>query len=141
MQAQIKSIPSLRAHPQTQKLTECFHFLRALACKNLKVQQRYVLGHSLFTPSTPNYIKYFRLLEYISLFLKAATFIGAPVGTLLQEIFSGGPSISLKVKEEVVVRMMHLVFVKEESNLSSASLLDHEGRAAMVMALQELVQV
>ena len=86
-------------------------------------------------------ISFIRLLEYISLFLKAATFIGAPVGTLLQEIFSGGPSISLKVKEEVIVRMMHLVFVKEESDLSSASLLDHEGRAAMVMALQELVQV
>ena len=39
-----------------------------------------------------------------------------------------------------MVHMMHLVFVKEEHEVPSTSL-SGEGRAAMVVALQELVKV
>ena len=77
----------------------------------------------------------------MNLFLKAAVYVGSPVGVLLREIFSGGPTISLKIKEEQIIHMMHLVFAKEKSEISTATRLGIEGKAAMIVALQELVKV
>ncbi len=70
----------------------------------------------------------------MNLFLKAAVYVGLPVGILLKEIFSGGPAISLKIKEEQVIQLMHLVFAKETG-------IGFDGKAAMICALQELVKV
>jgi hypothetical protein len=40
MQAEIQSLSSSKNHARLEKLTECFHFLRALACQNAVVQKR-----------------------------------------------------------------------------------------------------
>ena len=74
----------------------------------------------------------------MNLFLKAAVYVGLPVGLLLREIFSGGPAISLKIKEEQIIHMMHLVFAKEKNETTRLGI---EGKAAMIAALQELVKV
>ena len=85
---------------------------------------------------------YHRLLQYTSLFLKASRYIGSPVGTLLREIFSGGPTITLKVKEEQIVQMMHFVFARDESRLDGTEeAIDIGGKLSMILALQELVKV
>ena len=70
----------------------------------------------------------------MNLFLKAAIYVGPSVGVLLKEIFSGGPTISLKIKEEQVIQLMHLVFARETG-------MGLEGKAALICALQELVKV
>ena len=82
-----------------------------------------------------------RLLQYVSLFLKASGHIGSPVGTLLKEIFSGGPMISLKIKEEQVVQMMHLVFARDDRERANATGLRIDGKMTMILALQELAKV
>lgn len=79
-----------------------------------------------------------RLFEYTGLFLNAAVYVGPSVGLLLRELFSGGPSISLKINEEHIQHMMNLVFMQGRSGTLS---LGTEGRAAMMLALQELVKV
>ena len=68
--------------------------------------------------------------------MKAYRFIGSPVGVLLREIFSGGPTITLKIKEEQIVQMMHFVFVRETEEA-----IDIGGKLSMILALQELVKV
>ena len=80
-----------------------------------------------------------RLLPYTSLFLKASRYIGSPAGTLLREIFSGGPTITLKIKEEQIIQMMHFVFARDESRLDGSE--DIGGKMSMILALQELVKV
>ena len=82
-----------------------------------------------------------RLLQYVSLFLKASGHIGSPVGTLLKEVFSGGPTISLKIKEEQVVQMMHLVFARDDRERVNATGLRIDGKMTMILALQELAKV
>ena len=83
-----------------------------------------------------------RLLQYTSLFLKASRYIGSPVGTLLREILSGGPTITLKIKEEQIVQMMHFVFARDESRLDkSEEAIRIGGKLSMIMALQELIKV
>ena len=77
-----------------------------------------------------------RLLQYTSLFLRAFRCIGSPVGTLLKEIFTGGPTITLKVKEEQIVQMLHFVFTQNESSEEPI-----DGKMSMILALQELVKV
>ena len=66
--------------------------------------------------------------------MKASRFIGSPVGALLREIFSGGPTITLKIKEEQIVQMMQFVFSQDESSGSG-------GKLSMILALQELIKV
>lgn len=82
-----------------------------------------------------------RLLHYVDLFLKASSCIGSPVGTLLKEIFSGGPAIALKIKEEHIVRMMHLVFAQDEGETSNAMKLKLDGKMTLILALQALTKV
>ena len=83
-----------------------------------------------------------RLLQYIGLFLKASRHIGSPVGILLREIFSGGPTITVKVKEEQIIQMMHFVFARDKSRPDKRKeVTDIGGRLSMILALQELVKV
>ena len=72
--------------------------------------------------------------------MKASRFIGSPVGALLREIFSGGPIITLKIKEEQIVQMMHFVFARDGSS-GPEEAIDVGGRLSMILALQELVKV
>ena len=93
--------------------------------------------------------KFYRLFEYVNLFLKVAVhdgplaepLVGPLVGILLREIFSGGPSITLKIKEEQIIHMMQLVFKKEDCDTPSSTELLMEARCAISLALQELVKV
>ena len=75
--------------------------------------------------------------------MKAYRFIGSPVGVLLREIFSGGPTITLKIKEEQIVQMMHFVFAQDESSRpgETEEAIDIGGKLSMILALQELVKV
>ena len=82
------------------------------------------------------------MLPYTSLFLKASRYIGSPVGTLLKEIFSGGPTVTLKIKEEQIIQMMHFVFAQDECKLDgSEDAVGICGKLSMILALQELVKV
>lgn len=65
-------------------------------------------------------IKHCRLLQYLDLFLDACLESQekidlAIMGKLLEEIFSGGPSVTLQVKEKHIVKMMKLFFSEEPS--------------------------
>ena len=81
-------------------------------------------------------------MQYLGLFLKASRHIGSPVGTLLREIFSGGPTITVKVKEEQVIQMMHFVFARDKCRPDEREgVTDIGGRLSMILALQELVKV
>jgi hypothetical protein len=73
--------------------------------------------------------------------MKASRYIGSPVGTLLREIFLGGPTITLKIKEEQIVEMMHFVFSRDESSRLSEreEAIGIGGKLSMILALQELV--
>jgi hypothetical protein len=77
--------------------------------------------------------------------MKASRYIGSSVGTLLSEIFSGGPTITLKIKEEQIIQMMHFVFARDEDSdteLSERGEAIHiGGKLSMILALQELVKV
>ena len=75
--------------------------------------------------------------------MKASRFIGSPVGGLLREIFSGGPTVALKIKEEQIVQMMHFVFAREETSRlgEREEAIDIGGKLSMILALQELVKV
>ena len=83
----------------------------------------------------------YRLFENVNLFLKVAVHVGSPGGILLKEIFSGGPSISLKIREEQIIHMIQLIFKKNECETSSSPGLGIEARCAVLLALQELVKV
>lgn len=81
-----------------------------------------------------------RILQYVDLFLRAASADVAPhVARLLREIFSGGPSLSLKIKESQIASIMDKVFLK--NTRSGQATISLEGKAEFVAALQELVTV
>ena len=75
--------------------------------------------------------------------MKASRFIGSPVGALLREIFSGGPTITLKIKEEQIVQMMQFVFSQDESSGpgETEEAICIGGKLSMILALQELIKV
>ena len=100
---------------QKEKLIECFSFLRALACKNLSIQTK--------------------LIQHLDVFIKAASGeLGFQIAKLLREVFSGGPSISLSVKEEQIRRMIRLIFgMRKEIYI--------QRNAALLDALNELMMV
>ncbi len=60
-------------------------------------------------------------------FIKAASGeLGPYIGELLREIFAGGPSMTLSVKEDQIWRMMCLVFSKRKqtNTLTNSYLLE-----------------
>ena len=75
--------------------------------------------------------------------MKASRFIGSPVGALLREIFSGGPTITLNIKEEQIVQMMQFVFARDETSRlgEREEAVDISGKLSMILALQELIKV
>ena len=76
-----------------------------------------------------------RLLQHVDVLIKAASGeLGVLIGELLKEVFSGGPSISLTVKEEQMWRIIKQLFSKgkEAYPLKNSTLL---------AALNELLMV
>ena len=123
---------------QREKLIECLSFLRALACKNLTVQTRYENYYGSHKNSwciQNAIIVIHRLLEHLDVFIKAVSGeIGFQVAELLQEVFSGGPSISLSVKEEQLWRIIKLMFRKGKEFYAQRN-------AVLLRALNELLMV
>lgn len=77
----------------------------------------------------------YRLLQQLDAFIKAIPGkLGPSIGVLLCEIFSGGPSITLSVKEDQIWRMVCKLFAKgKEAHCQTNS--------ALMSALTELIQV
>lgn len=70
-------------------------------------------------------VHFSRLVRHLSSFIKAASGdLGPQIGELLREIFAGGPSITLSMKEEDIWKIMRLIFGKKYNTLTNASLLD-----------------
>ncbi len=81
------------------------------------------------------YIKLNRLFQLLDDFIKAASGeLGFQIGELLQEVFSGGPSISLSVKEDQIWRIIRLMFGKGKEIYT-------ERNSALLLALNELLMV
>ena len=60
----------------------------------------------------------------------------------MREIFSGGPTITLKIKEEQIIQMMHFMFARDESRFDVIEeAIGIGGKLSMILALQELVKV
>ena len=78
---------------------------------------------------------FFRLLAHLDDFIKAASGeLGFEIGKLLCVVFSGGPSISLSLKEEQIFKILHTVFVKENEDRTDIN-------AALLDAISELMLV
>ena len=60
--------------------------------------------------------------------------LGFQIGELLREVFSGGPSISLSVKEDQMHRIMQTMFANGKEDYTSKN-------SALVGALNELLLV
>lgn len=76
-----------------------------------------------------------RLLQYTDIFLNVMSGdLGPSVGILLQEIFRGGPTISLAVKEGQIQKMLQSMLAKGKETAA-------ETNSALAEALQELVLV
>ena len=96
-------------------MVECLSFLRALACKNLAIQNK--------------------LIQHLDVFIKAASGeLGFQIGELLQEVFSGGPSVSLSVNEDQIWRIIQLMFSRGKE-------IYVDRNAALLEALNEILLV
>ena len=72
-------------------------------------------------------IPMYRLLHHLDSFIRAIPGeLGPHFSELLREIFKGGPSITLSVKEDQLWKMVRLIFArgKEESSLTNSALLE-----------------
>lgn len=82
----------------------------------------------------------FRLLQYVDLFLSEAVGDVAPhVARLLREVFSAGPTSSLRVTECQIKTIMGRIFLRS-AEFGNGSI-TREGKAELVRLLQELVTV
>lgn len=71
----------------------------------------------------------------MDVFIKAASGeLGFEIGELLREVFSGGTSILLSIKEDQIRRIMWTVFAKGQENSTSKN-------SALIAALNELMLV
>lgn len=68
-----------------------------------------------------------RLLQHLDLFLNSCSLeqvkLGLPIGELLQEIFQGGPSITLIVKDQHIAKMMSLSLLIASDNCDQHAIL------------------
>ncbi len=77
----------------------------------------------------------YRVLNHLHVFLKASNSeLGPYIGDLLREVFSGGPSITLAVKEEHIYSIMNLVFLNRGEKCTSVNM-------SIINALFELLLV
>ena len=77
----------------------------------------------------------YRILHHLQVFLKASTSkLGPFIGDLLYEVFSGGPSVTLAVKEDHIYTIMNLVFVNRGEKCSKLNM-------SIINALLELLLV
>ena len=75
----------------------------------------------------------------MNIFIKAAAGeLGPYIGELLREIFNGGPSVTLSVKEEQIWRIICLIFAKPKkmNSLTNAALLDALNELLLVCMLK-----
>ena len=115
-----------------QVFVECFKFLKALAVKNIEVQQRSVSSIRLcqlnFKHSFPPCRLYDRMNDLLE------TEVAVPfMAEVLTEAFTGGPVICLKVREEEVERVFHLISMGGAERV--------EGRAELILTLQAMAKV
>ncbi len=76
-----------------------------------------------------------RLVQNLDVFIKAASGeLGFQIGELLREVFSGGPSISLSVKEDQICSILQTTFVNGRDNCTSSN-------SVLLDALSELLLV
>ncbi len=75
------------------------------------------------------------MIHHLHVFLKASTSeLGPYIGDLLREVFSGGPLVTLAVKEEHIYSIMKIVFVNRGKTLSHTNV-------SIINALLELLLV
>ena len=75
------------------------------------------------------------MIHHLHVFLKASNSeLGPYIGDLLREVFSGGPSITLAVKEEHIYSIMNLVFLNRGEKCTSVNM-------SIINALFELLLV
>ena len=78
---------------------------------------------------------YNRLMEHVDVFIKAASGeLGYHIGELLWVVFSGGPSISLSVKEDQLWKIIKLMFAKGKE-------FHAQRNSVLLAALNELLMV
>jgi hypothetical protein len=76
-----------------------------------------------------------RILKHLDDFIKAASGeLGVQIGELLREVFSGGPSISLSIKEDQIHKILQTVLANGKESYTSTN-------SALLDALNELLLV
>lgn len=151
---QCRNIKSLTDSAIICKVNQCFALMRGLACRNPVIQKRYyTLMWSNFCPYDSRELALLallhRLFQHIDVFLKACSegkgHFNDSVGGLLQEIFKGGPSFALSIKENHVFAMLALLrepsTVQDMQSSSSHTSSSTSFKAAIVNALTELLVV
>ncbi len=77
----------------------------------------------------------YRLIPHLHVFIKGCSgHLGHYIGLLLREVLSGGPSVTLKVKEEDIFKMMCVLFTSEKETASTT-------KYTLFSALMEFLEV